>query len=504
MNNEILVIGNGSIFITPTGNPLENTITVNLGDNYRKLRRIDVRRSTLELKTDALFDANAWIPVGSGASEILLKKEHIVNALTSLEPGVVKNSVETVLQKSLSPSSTVESLTDVIAFPPGPSEKEEHDPSKPFRVFMGVSPSISDQSGVTEHERRSIIERLTSKSYKITCIMTLDGVIHVVAKKKINEGTFKVVSEVRFIWHNNSDAPNTFGPIAIEAKAKMGQTKEDTAARNAVVTKEALLSRTLKAAGARNTLDIQEIKRGNSNKVGLLMEYCRGGELNRYIESHFDPLTGKVKPEYVKQHLNLLIQTANAIEDMHTLANLTHADLKMPNVLVSTADPDHPEIRVSDFGLTGKIQDQVTYIPGTYPIPELLEVWEKEKATYENAKNQILLEGKRRGDTEEEILSQIKALPRRKRPTLTPELDDWSYGILAFEMMYQIPTISYLMAWNYGADGVKSARDRAMYKLDPTDRAHGAIADLLHPNPTQRITAAQAGAIFKQIYSTLP
>ncbi|XP_012707342.2 serine/threonine-protein kinase pdik1l [Fundulus heteroclitus] len=73
----------------------------------------------------------------------------------------------------------------------------------------------------------------------------------------------------------------------------------------------------------------------------LVMEYCDGGDLNRYLLS---------RPPDADRNHGVLLQLCSAVAFLHGLG-ITHRDLKPDNVLVCVT-PKGPVIKVADFGLS--------------------------------------------------------------------------------------------------------------------------------------------------------
>lgn len=73
----------------------------------------------------------------------------------------------------------------------------------------------------------------------------------------------------------------------------------------------------------------------------LVMEYCDGGDLNRYLLS---------RPPDADRNHSVVLQLCSAVAFLHGLG-ITHRDLKPDNVLVCVT-PKGPVIKVADFGLS--------------------------------------------------------------------------------------------------------------------------------------------------------
>ncbi|XP_034383852.1 serine/threonine-protein kinase pdik1l-A [Cyclopterus lumpus] len=73
----------------------------------------------------------------------------------------------------------------------------------------------------------------------------------------------------------------------------------------------------------------------------LVMEYCDGGDLNRYLLS---------RPPDCTRNRSVVGQLCSAVAFLHSLG-ITHRDLKPDNVLVCVT-PGGPVVKVADFGLS--------------------------------------------------------------------------------------------------------------------------------------------------------
>ncbi|KAJ8271051.1 hypothetical protein GJAV_G00122210 [Gymnothorax javanicus] len=78
----------------------------------------------------------------------------------------------------------------------------------------------------------------------------------------------------------------------------------------------------------------------------LVMEYCDGGDLNRYLLS---------RPPDIQRNHSILQQLSSAVAFLHGL-RIMHRDLKPDNVLVCHT-PSGPLVKVADFGLSKVTED---------------------------------------------------------------------------------------------------------------------------------------------------
>jgi hypothetical protein len=122
MPKDIFVINNGSIIVTPTLLPNENTVTLKFANGYHKLRHIQVElASKVTSCVEIRFNPDTWYQIGTGNSAILFNKDQLNNAIFSIKDLPRQNDVmttfhscrslpaqiESVLEPSLSPLSRV-------------------------------------------------------------------------------------------------------------------------------------------------------------------------------------------------------------------------------------------------------------------------------------------------------------------------------------------------------------------------------------------------------------
>ena len=82
--------------------------------------------------------------------------------------------------------------------------------------------------------------------------------------------------------------------------------------------------------------------------IYLVMEYCSGGDLSRFIKKK------KVLPEFVAKYC--LQQIASALKFLRE-NNVSHLDLKPQNILLSSKNS--PTLKLADFGFAQHLDDRV-------------------------------------------------------------------------------------------------------------------------------------------------
>ncbi|KAL8140650.1 LOW QUALITY PROTEIN: hypothetical protein V2J09_006671 [Rumex salicifolius] len=83
-----------------------------------------------------------------------------------------------------------------------------------------------------------------------------------------------------------------------------------------------------------------------SGRIHLVLEYCRGGDLNMYIQRY------KRVPEATAKHF--MLQLAAGLKILRE-NNLIHRDLKPQNLLVSSND-ENSVLKIADFGFARSLQ----------------------------------------------------------------------------------------------------------------------------------------------------
>lgn len=110
-------------------------------------------------------------------------------------------------------------------------------------------------------------------------------------------------------------------------------------------------------------LDVVEAE----NSMCLVLEYCAGGDLARFIKTH-----GRVREETAQRFMQ---QLGAGLQVLHA-SDLIHRDLKPENLLLSNRDCD-AILKISDFGLAREIEPggYIDTVCGSslYMAPEVLQ-----------------------------------------------------------------------------------------------------------------------------------
>ncbi|XP_028411207.1 serine/threonine-protein kinase ULK3-like [Dendronephthya gigantea] len=86
----------------------------------------------------------------------------------------------------------------------------------------------------------------------------------------------------------------------------------------------------------------------NKDYLFLIMEYCSGGDLSRFIQ------TRRQLPENIAKRF--LQQLALALQCLHS-RDIAHMDLKPQNILLSSKD--NPTLKIADFGFAQYLKDEM-------------------------------------------------------------------------------------------------------------------------------------------------
>ncbi|XP_039193462.1 serine/threonine-protein kinase ULK3 isoform X2 [Crotalus tigris] len=159
--------------------------------------------------------------------------------------------------------------------------------------------------------------------------------------------------------------------------------------------------------------------------IYLIMEYCPGGDLSRFIRSR------RILPEKVA--CIFLQQLACALKFLHD-KNICHLDLKPQNILLTSLEKSH--LKLADFGFAQHMspRDEKHVLRGSplYMAPEMVcnrqydarvDLWSVGVILYEALFGRLPFASKSFAELEEKIRSnQPVELP--SRPRLSPECRD--------------------------------------------------------------------------------
>ncbi|KAA6391483.1 MAG: putative serine/threonine-protein kinase Nek1, partial [Streblomastix strix] len=104
-------------------------------------------------------------------------------------------------------------------------------------------------------------------------------------------------------------------------------------------------------------------------KAYLVMEYCEGGDLQKYIQDM------KKSGSLISKALSFIEQLLSSVNQIHE-NNIIHGDLKPQNILLSK----DKKIKLADFGLAQKLQAgnqyKTSHLAGTmnFIAPELFQI----------------------------------------------------------------------------------------------------------------------------------
>ncbi|ELK03484.1 serine/threonine-protein kinase ULK3 isoform X3 [Pteropus alecto] len=212
--------------------------------------------------------------------------------------------------------------------------------------------------------------------------------------------------------------------------------KKDT---RQVVAIKCVAKKSLNKASVENLLTEIEILKGirhphivqlkdfqwNSDNIYLIMEFCAGGDLSRFIH------TRRILPEKVARVF--MQQLASALQFLHE-RNISHLDLKPQNILLSSLEKPH--LKLADFGFAQHMSpwDEKHVLRGSplYMAPEMVcqrqydarvDLWSVGVILYEALFGQPPFASKSFAELEEKIRSNwVIELPLR--PPLSQDCRD--------------------------------------------------------------------------------
>eukprot|EP00347_Sterkiella_histriomuscorum_P008272 403345715 len=108
----------------------------------------------------------------------------------------------------------------------------------------------------------------------------------------------------------------------------------------------------------------------SEKSIYLLLEYVNGGDLQNFIDKQLD----EIIPE--NQLRPIMVELLRGLGQLHE-KNIIHRDIKPQNILIQYSSNGDVEVKIADFGLAQKIQEQQLLIkqcgtPG-FIAPEILK-----------------------------------------------------------------------------------------------------------------------------------
>ncbi|KAL0710885.1 hypothetical protein Bca4012_017863 [Brassica carinata] len=170
--------------------------------------------------------------------------------------------------------------------------------------------------------------------------------------RQIGSGSFSVVSEARHRVHGTHVA------IKEIAMSRLNKKLQES------LMSEIFILRRINHPNIIRLLDMIE----SPGKIHLVLEYCKGGDLSVYIQSH-----GSV-PEATAKHF--MLQLAAGLQVLRD-NNIIHRDLKPQNLLLST-DGNDADLKIADFGFARSLQPRglAETLCGSplYMAPEIMQL----------------------------------------------------------------------------------------------------------------------------------
>jgi serine/threonine protein kinase len=446
-----------------------------------------------------------WYNVSIDGSRAYINNNDVNKALQSLKAEQEKTILNSFLQ-------TIGSDTKIeaIKYPPQAAGTLSRILAAFSRVFCKFFQAINPWS-----VHKIMPKDIEGPDATVTCIMNPKGNLEIVAKIKLGEGTSKIIQLAKSIRGKDNSQHNEKRKYFILAKPTQRTCPMQVA-------NEILISKKLVEAGIPNILLMKKIRRMNSNKIGVVMEYCDGGNFLEYAVSHSDS-THKVLSQYRKQHISFMHDVVKSLCEMHKRTKTIHMDVKAENLLIKMSD--HPKICLSDFNLSLKKGTSSQTAPGTYPPPELMhqlytqrlknfkELYVNKDPTLRKMVDSDIEKVKK--ECEEQKISNEETLKRQSQKLLalfysnakiqdylenfpskgvqaSEAVDAWAFGVLLFEAMYPGNKISCKLAFTNSVECLKAARKEIDQMLNPIDPVDQIIRKLLNEDPAKRITLKKA------------
>lgn len=110
-----------------------------------------------------------------------------------------------------------------------------------------------------------------------------------------------------------------------------------------------------------------------SNHIYIVMEYCVGGDIEHFIQTH-----KKVPEDLVRKWLQKLILALHQLR----LQNIVHRDLKLANLMLTHSDPEQAEVKIGDFGFAKFLGDSLTSTQLGTPLYMAPEIFNDDQYSY--------------------------------------------------------------------------------------------------------------------------
>lgn len=199
---------------------------------------------------------------------------------------------------------------------------------------------------------------MSSSSGEVKLFQLPKRVDKYILESHIGSGTYGVVYKARHVDARPTDLPKAYAVKCIE-RSRLTKEAEDNMVKEISILLE---------ISHRHIVKLEDFSK-DASYVYMIMEYCSGGDLHKYIH------TKNGLPEDVARHF--FRQIASAIEYLNE-RNIAHLDLKPQNILVAPSSSGGlPQLKLADFGFANKVQgsEKMASIRGSplYMAPEILK-----------------------------------------------------------------------------------------------------------------------------------
>jgi len=188
----------------------------------------------------------------------------------------------------------------------------------------------------------------------------------------------------------------------------------------------------------------------DEEKLYLVMELVRGGDLFEYIKSN------KCLAE--EKACDIFLQLVDALWYIHE-KKIVHRDLKPENILVDRSSPNHPQVKITDFGASKFSNDG-------YSVSQT------------------------RVGTEQYWAPEVQDA-RKSKKSYNEKVDLWSLGVVLYVML----TGGYPFYDEDGGESMVKKIQEGKFKFDRnkpiSQEARDLIKNLIKPNPNDRLSLEQ-------------